>query len=94
MTGVSAAQKPATQVEIAAMPPGQEPPGFTFGRTGSGAAGEWRVVDDPTATTKRAIAQTSKDKTDYRFPLAIYNAVSAMDTMAVLIAQARNDCEE
>jgi hypothetical protein len=43
--------------------------------TGSGAPASWRLLDDPTAPTKRkALAQTSRDKTDYRFPLAIFEA--------------------
>ncbi len=71
------AQHVATTVDIARLPPGLEPEGFTFGRTGQGAPGEWRVVPDPTATAQKAIAQTSKDTTDYRFPLAVYAAVSA-----------------
>jgi hypothetical protein len=77
MTGTADAQKSVTQVDIAAMQPGPEPPGFTFWRTGQGAAAEWRVVADPTATVQKAIAQTSKDTTDYRFPLAVYQPVSA-----------------
>ncbi len=77
MASVSGAQKLATEVEIAAMPSGQEPPGFISWRTGEGDAAEWRVVDDPTASTKKAIAQTSKDTTDYRFPLAVYKPISA-----------------
>jgi len=71
------AQHVATTVDIARLQPGLEPEGFTFGRTGQGAPGEWRVVADPTATAQKAIAQTSKDTTDYRFPLAVYTAVSA-----------------
>lgn len=37
------------------------------------------VADDATAPSARVIAQTSADRTDYRFPLAIYDAVSAAD---------------
>jgi Galactocerebrosidase, C-terminal lectin domain len=85
MTGVSATQQPATQVvDIGSMEPGQEPPGFMFWRTGDGGAGEWRVVADPTATNQKAIAQTSKERTDYRFPLAIYKSVSATNVDVVV----------
>ena len=38
----------------------------------AGGPAQWAVVADPTAAGGRAIAQTSTDKTDYRFPLAIY----------------------
>ena len=84
MTTSSAAQNAATQIDIAAMPSGAAPPGFTFARTGSGAVGEWRVVDDPGAAAKKAIAQTSPDTTDYRFPLAVYQAVSARNVDVVV----------
>ena len=85
MTGRSAAQQTGTQVvEIGSMQLKQEPPLFTTWRTGEGGAAEWRVVDDPTATNKKAIAQTSKDTTDYRFPLAVYNPVSARNVDVVV----------
>jgi hypothetical protein len=84
VTDISAAQKAPTQVDIAAMQPGLAPPGFTFWRTGTGEAAEWRVVADPTAAGQKAIAQTSKDTTDYRFPLAIYQPVSTRNVDVVL----------
>jgi hypothetical protein len=71
------AQHMATIVDISRMQAGLEPEGFISWRTGNGGAAEWRVVDDPTASAKKAIAQTSTDKTDYRFPLAAYQPVSA-----------------
>ena len=77
MTAISSAQNAAMRIEIAKMQPGLAPEGFTFWRTGQGEVGEWRVVTDATAATQVAIAQTSKDKTDYRFPLAVYQPVSA-----------------
>src|SRR5439155_11357769 len=64
MTGISAAETPATRIDIAAMPAGAPPPGFAVARTGNGAAAEWRVVDDPTATAGKAIAPTKQDTTD------------------------------
>ena len=84
VTGTSSAQKVATQIDTAAMPPGGEPPGFTFGRTGSGAAAAWRVVADPTAAAQKAIAQISTDTTDYRFPLAVYQPISATNVDVVV----------
>jgi hypothetical protein len=55
---------------------GSSPDGFTFARTGQGSQAQWTVAADPTATSGRAIEQSSTDRTDYRFPLAIYDAVS------------------
>lgn len=52
---------------------------FTLWRTGQGGAGEWTLVTDPSALGGRAIAQVSKDRTDYRFPLAVYKPYSGKD---------------
>ena len=71
------AERATIQVDIASMQPGLKPIGFSFARTGQGEAGDWRVVSDFTTAQEKAIAQTSTDTTDYRFPLAIYDAVSA-----------------
>jgi hypothetical protein len=67
--------------------PGQAPAGFRSVLAGSGAPGEWQIVLDdvpsllspftPTAaaTGKRPVlAQQSKDPTDERFPILIYEA--------------------
>jgi hypothetical protein len=72
VTGTVMAQQKTITVDVSAMQPGAEPQDFTFWRTGQGDPAEWRVVDDPTATKQKVIAQTSKDTTDYRFPLAVY----------------------
>ncbi len=55
---------------------------FTSERTGKGAVGDWRVVEDPTASQGKAIAQVNTDATDYRFPLAIYEPIHAEDLEA------------
>jgi hypothetical protein len=83
MTGPAFAQT-ATTIDIGAMPTGAAPPGFTFGRTGRGEGVEWQVVADPSAAGQKAIAQTSKDKTDYHFPLAIYQSISAKNVEVTL----------
>jgi hypothetical protein len=74
---VSLAQDTPIEIDTSAMQPGAEPADFTFSRTGRGASGEWTVVADPGAAKGRAIAQMSKDRTDYRFPLAVYKPFSA-----------------
>lgn len=55
----------AITVKFDGMEEGKPPTGFAFGRTGTGAAGTWVVRE-------KALAQTSTDNTDYRFPVAIY----------------------
>ena len=54
-------------------------PDFTLWRTGQGEAGKWTVVADPTASNGQALGQLSNDRTDYRFPLAIYKPYSGKD---------------
>ena len=56
---------------------GELPDGFSVARTGKGAAPEWKVIEDATVPGGRVLAQTSADRTDYRFPLAIYQSVAA-----------------
>ena len=51
---------------------GEIPAGFHGARTGQGSEGTWVVTADSTAPSKpNAVAQTSRDRTDYRFPLLI-----------------------
>ena len=59
--------------ETAGAPPRQ----FEFARTGQGDAGHWVVVRDASADGGNALEQDSQETTDYRFPLAIYQPVSA-----------------
>ena len=79
MSTISPVQSASTQIDLSGMKAGIAPEDFAFSRTGGGDVGEWRIVDDPTASNHRVIAQTSTDTTDYRFPLAVYQRVSAKD---------------
>ena len=77
------AQGVTGNVDLSQYPVGPVPPEFlTTWRTGSGATGDWQVVQDPTATQGRAIAQLSKDDTDSRYPLAVYQPLPAQDVEA------------
>jgi hypothetical protein len=50
---------------------GKPPSGFSFGRTGKGAEGQWVVRAESDAPSKpNVLAQVSTDDTDYRFPVA------------------------
>jgi hypothetical protein len=50
---------------------GKPPAGFSFGRTGKGAEGQWVVRAEADAPSKpNVLAQVSTDDTDYRFPVA------------------------
>jgi hypothetical protein len=71
------AQTGAAMTAIDRMTPGSPPAGFSFARTGRGKEGEWIVTTDRTAAGGQAIEQTSTDRADYRFPLAIHESLSA-----------------
>jgi 3-keto-disaccharide hydrolase len=59
---------------------GQLPARFHSARTGQGSESTWAVMADPTAPSKpNVVAQTSTDKTDYRFPLLIADEGSFRD---------------
>jgi hypothetical protein len=60
--------------------PGKAPEGFTSALTGRGTMGQWVVTQEATAPSgPNVLAQTSQDKTDYRFPLAIAEGTSYKD---------------
>ena len=84
MAGASArAQSGSGAPDIAGYAVGPLPPDFLgTWRTGQGAIGEWRVVEDRTAKGGKAIEQSSTDATDYRFPLAVYQPLPAQNVAA------------
>jgi hypothetical protein len=71
------AETGASMIAIDQMTAGSPPAGFSFARTGQGGPAQWVVNADTSASAGRVIEQTSTDRTDYRFPLAIYDAASA-----------------
>jgi hypothetical protein len=73
----ASAETGAVMIAIDRMTPGSPPAGFSFARTGQGREGEWTVTPDKTAVAGQAIEQASTDRTDYRFPLAIHESLSA-----------------
>src|SRR5215469_8816665 len=83
MPRTAAAQNVTTQIDVSRMSPGLAPDDFTFWRTGDGDVGDWRVIEDLSASGRQVIAQTSKDPTDYRFPLAVYRPISAKNGKVV-----------
>jgi hypothetical protein len=85
---VVAAEKPAPQqtsgkqsvYNFDSDTPGQLPAKFHGAKTGEGTQEKWVVTADPTAPSKpNAVAQTSTDQTDYRFPLLISEEGSFQD---------------
>jgi hypothetical protein len=70
-------QSAATVIAIANMSVGSPPTDFKFARTGQGGPGKWAVVNDTSSFTGSVIEQSSTDRTDYRFPLAIFEPIVA-----------------
>jgi len=77
-SGVLGQERATMSIDIAQLAPNLEAE-FMQWRTGEGDPAEWTVVADASAEGGRAIAQVSKDKTGYRFPLAIYKPFSGRD---------------
>jgi hypothetical protein len=75
--------KDAIAIDIGHLSANLEPDFITW-RTGQGAPAEWTLVADPTSAGGKAIAQVSKDTTDYRFPLAVYKPASARNVDVVV----------
>jgi hypothetical protein len=74
--------KPAAQITIdfAASEVGKLPADFSSALTGGGGPVMWMVKEDTSAPSGgKVLAQTSIDTTDYRFPLCIYDKVTAKD---------------
>ena len=66
----------SVRIDFEATPVGQLPAGVTAALTGGGGPAKWSVIEDPTAPAgPKVLAQTSADRTDLRFPLAIFEPV-------------------
>lgn len=89
------------------VPPGQVPEGFRSALTGQGSLGDWQVTTtdapallpplNPQARPPQAlvIAQLSRDPTDERFPLLIYEPEVFTDfTLKVKIKMVAGDVEQ
>ncbi len=58
----------------------QPPSGFTTALTGRGVPGKWVVMkDDSSPGRGNVLAQTDADATDYRFPVCVYDGLTAKD---------------
>jgi hypothetical protein len=77
-----AAPASAQRVSFADAPLDGMPKDFVTALTGQGKLGKWAVVEDATAEGGRALAQLDADRTDYRFPLAIYMPTVPSDVEA------------
>ena len=55
---------------------------FEIMLTGGGPAPRWEIVADTSSRSGRALAQLSTDRTDNRFPLAVYQPILAANVQA------------
>jgi hypothetical protein len=80
LTPRSLAETAGSSPDLSHYPLGPLPSDFEVRwRTGQGEPGDWQVIEDPTASQGKAIAQLSADPTDYRFPLAGWQKLVARD---------------
>ena len=76
---VLAAPGGPTVVPFGGATPGALPPAFAPALTGGGGPVAWQVREDASVDGGRVLAQISEDRTDTRFPLCIYQPLSARD---------------
>ncbi len=76
--GVAVVLAQGVKVDFEKDEAGKAPSGFSFALTGQGKPGVWIVRKDDQAHGN-VLVQTDADRTDYRFPVAVYNDVTAKD---------------
>jgi hypothetical protein len=67
------ARENITTIDFTQYVVGKLPDGFSTAVTNGGQPGTWEIID---TNGSRVLAQTSTDKTNGRFPLCIYDAIS------------------
>ena len=71
IAGAAAAE--GARIDFETATPGSLPDGVSTGLTGGGGPVKWTIIEDQSAPAgPKVLAQTSTDKTDNRFPLAIF----------------------
>src|SRR5712691_2542872 len=59
---------------------GETPSGFSTALTGRGKPGKWVIMKDGASPSQgNVLAQTDSDPTDYRFPVCVYDGLTAKD---------------
>jgi len=76
------ARKPTAQAaeDFEKSEAGKLPPGFTAALTGGGGDVTWVIENDPSAPAgPKVLAQTSADRTNRRYPVCVYDGLTAND---------------
>lgn len=77
---IAMAQAPQAARDFEEAATGAPPPGFSFALTGGGRPVRWVVLEDPSSPAgPKVLAETSRDRTSDRFPLAILDGFEARD---------------
>jgi len=77
-TAVVSAQ--TTTIDFSNEKVGEAPSGFSTALTGRGRPGKWVVMKDPASPNQgNVLAQTDGNRTDYRFPVCVYDGLTAKD---------------
>ena len=80
IAGTAPDAQAATRIDFESAAVGSLPAGITMALTGGGGPVAWSVVQDSSSSAgAKVLAQTSADKTDYRFALAIFDQPIAAD---------------
>src|SRR5262245_42510643 len=78
IVGARAAEK--VTLDFEKFETGALPTDFSTALTGGGGPVAWTIVEDSSSSGgPKVLAQTSADRTDYRFPLCVYDPLSARD---------------
>src|SRR5829696_4636048 len=76
----AAAQARARRFDFEDAAAGAPPPGFASALTGGGAPVRWVVLEDPSSPAgPKVLAETSKDRSSDRLPLASLEGMDARD---------------
>ncbi|GGC68388.1 hypothetical protein GCM10011504_52980 [Siccirubricoccus deserti] len=76
----AAAQPRRVVQDFEGAPVGAPPPGFAVALTGDGPPPRWVVLEDASSPAgPRVLAETSRDRTSTRFPLAVVEGFEARD---------------
>lgn len=84
-SSLSSLAEKSTTIDFEHFQTGEVPGDFTPFLGGSGKESEWQIKAEPSAVSgTKVLAQTSYDQVDYRFPLLVYNDITAKNVRVVV----------
>ena len=80
LPGAAVVSAQTTTIDFNQDKSGEPPSAFSTALTGSGRPGKWVVMkDNASANQGNVLAQTDADTTGYRFPVCVYDGLTAKD---------------